>query len=354
MISIGIIGGTGYTGKELVKYCLSHPFVKDFQIYANSSAGESLFSIFPDLMGYTENVVVESINNISLEHDLYFTALPHGEALKYVPDLISNNKYVIDLGGDYRLDYEELYIQWYKYTHTSPYLLKSKVYGLADYQSTDYNKAQLIANPGCYPTATLLSLLPLLPNFADKILSVSSIAYSGTSGAGKSSKPEYLLSEMDGNVKAYNVNHHRHEPEILQQLFKNGFHSPFSFTTHLLPVAKGIYATSSIHLNDVVDHEEIIEYYKNSYENSPFIRIRNFPPELKWVTDTNFCDINISIKDKVIIVTTAIDNLIKGASGQAFQNMNKLYGWDETLGLLKPVYSTLSADGKEFKDVSVY
>ncbi len=344
MISIGIIGGTGYTGKELVKYCLTHPFVKNFQIYANSSAGENLFSIFPDLIGYTDNLIIESINNISFEHDLYFVALPHGEALKYVPKLISNNKYVIDLGGDYRLDYEELYIQWYKYTHTSPYLLKSKVYGLADHPSTNYDKAQLIANPGCYPTATLLSLLPLLPNLADNILSVSCTAYSGTSGAGKNPKPEFLLSEMDGNVKAYNVNQHRHEPEILQQLFKNGFHSPFSFTTHLLPVSKGIYVTSSIHLNETVNHEEVMELYKNTYSNSLFVRIRNLPPELKWVVDTNFCDISISIKDKLIIVTTAIDNLIKGASGQAFQNMNKIYGWDETSGLLK----------KEFKNVSVY
>ena len=351
MISIGIIGGTGYTGKELVKYCLSHPLVRNFQIYASSSAGENLFSIFPDLIGYTDNIVVESISNISPEHDLYFVALPHGEALKYVPHLISNNKYVIDLGGDYRLDYEELYIQWYKYTHTSPYLLKSKVYGLADHPSTRYDKAQLIANPGCYPTATLLSLLPLLPGIAENILSVSCVAYSGTSGAGKSPKPDLLLSEMDGNVKAYNVNQHRHEPEILQQLFKNGFHSPFSFTTHLLPVSKGIYVTSSIHLNEAVDHEEIMELYKTAYSNSPFIRIRNLPPELKWVTDTNFFDMSISIKDKLIIVTAAIDNLIKGASGQAVQNMNKLYGWDETSGLLN---SALQSGKKEFKHVSVY
>ena len=351
MISIGIVGGTGYTGKELIKYCLSHPFIKNFQIYANGNAGENLFSLFPDLVGYAENVVIESINNISLEHDLYFIALPHGEALKYVPHLISNNKYVIDLGGDYRLDYEELYIQWYKYTHTSPYLLKSKLYGLADYSKTNYEQVRLVSNPGCYPTATLLSLLPLLPDLVNDILSVSCSAYSGTSGAGKNPKQELLLSEMNGNVKAYNINQHRHEPEILQQLFKNGFHSPFSFTTHLLPISKGIYVTSSIHLNKAIDYQKVLELYNNIYENSPFIRIRNFPPELKWVIDTNFCDINISVKDKVIIVTAAIDNLVKGASGQAFQNMNKLYGWDETSGLLR---SAVQSDKKELKNVSVY
>jgi N-acetyl-gamma-glutamyl-phosphate reductase len=181
-------------------------------------------------------------------------------------------------------------------------------------------------------------------------LSVSCNAYSGTSGAGKSPKSELLLSEMDGNVKAYNVNQHRHEPEILQQLFKNGFHSPFSFTTHLLPVSKGIYATSSVHFKDTINADKIIEAFKNVYANSSFVRIRHTPPELKWVVDTNFCDINISIKDKLLIITAAIDNLIKGAAGQAFQNMNKIFDWDETSGLLK--FS--EAGKKEYKNVSVY
>lgn len=344
MISVGIIGGTGYTGKELIKFCSQHAFVKEYKIYANSSAGESLFSLFPDLIGILDNQKIGSVKELSYEHDLFFAALPHGEALKIIPELISNGKYVIDLGGDYRLDFEELYIQWYKFTHTSSYLLKSKVYGLADFPGTNYKNVKLIANPGCYPTAVLLGLLPLLPDYSENILSVSCIAYSGTSGAGKSAKTELLLSEMDNNVKAYNVNQHRHEPEILQQLYKSGFHSPLSFTTHLLPVSKGIYSTISVHLNEKINVAEILTAYEKSYSDSSFVRIRNFPPELKWVVDSNFCDINISVKDKILIITTAIDNLIKGASGQAVQNMNKLFGWEETAGILS----------KELKNVSVY
>jgi N-acetyl-gamma-glutamyl-phosphate reductase len=351
MLSIGIIGGTGYTGKELVKYCSAHPFVKDYHIYGDKSAGEQLYTIFPDLQSIVEDLQVGSIKNISLEHDLYFIALPHGEALNYVPNLIANNKYVIDLGGDYRLNVEELYNQWYKFTHTSSYLLNSKIYGLADFWGTNYENHKLIANPGCYPTAVLLSLLPLVVNFSDKILSVSCIAYSGTSGAGKKAKAELLLSEMDGNVKAYNVNEHKHEPEILQQLNKYEFNSPLSFTTHLLPIAKGIYVTTSVHLNDSLKFEEILDAYNEGYSKSPFVRMRKTPPELQWVVNTNFCDISLSLKNKVLIITSAIDNLIKGASGQAIQNMNKLFGWDETLGF----YASKSGEiNKELKNVSVY
>jgi N-acetyl-gamma-glutamyl-phosphate reductase len=335
MISIGIIGGTGYTGKILIEYLSYHPFIKDFQVYAKSSAGENLHELFPGFDGITENIVIKSSEEISYDHDLYFVALPAGEALNFIPALIGKGKYVIDLGGDYRLDFEELYIQWYKFTHTSPYLLKEKVYGLADHPLTDYSDTKLISNPGCYPTAILLSLLPLLPEFSGIIKSVSCIAYSGTSGAGKSSREDLLLSEMYGNVKAYNVNSHKHEPEILQQLYKNGFHSSFSFTPHLLPAVRGIYTTSSVHLSDEVEGSKIEEAYKNIYQNSPFIRIRHKPPELQWVVNSNFCDIKISVKGKVLIVTAAIDNLVKGASGQAIQNMNKLFGWDDTTGLLK-------------------
>jgi len=249
---------------------------------------------------------------------------------------------------------DRLYIQWYKFTHTSPHLLKDKVYGLADYPSTNYNDKRLVANPGCYPTAILLSLLPILPEFADKILSVSCVAYSGTSGAGKSSREDLLLSEMYGNVKAYSINDHKHEPEILQQLYKNGFHSPFSFTPHLLPLARGIYITSSIHLSEEMEEEKIEKIYKNIYQKSPFIRLRKNPPEIQWVIDTNFCDINVSISGKALIITTAIDNLVKGASGQAMQNMNKLFGWNETSGLLKHSCLGIAADKKELKNVSVH
>lgn len=334
MISIGVIGGSGYTGKKILEFCNNHPFVKDVTVYGNSTAGKPILSVFPDLTGIIDDSEILSAGNLSFDHDLYFIALPHGEALNYVPALISNNKKVIDLGGDYRLDSEIEYEKWYKLSHNSPELLNQKLYALADYPKTDYSNISLIANPGCYPTATLLGLLPLTEKFNNEILSVSVAAYSGTSGAGKSAKTELLMSEMYGNVRAYNVNKHRHQPEIFQALNKNGFDAPFSFTTHLLPVAVGIYATTTIHLKSNASENEIIDLYKNTYADSDFVRLRNTPPDLTWVTGTNFCDINVSVKDKIVVITSAIDNLIKGAAGQAVQNMNKLYNWNEKLGLL--------------------
>jgi N-acetyl-gamma-glutamyl-phosphate reductase len=343
MISVGIIGGSGYTGKKLVQFCNNHPFIEEFVVYGNSSAGQSLSSLFPEFDNIIQNSAIGSMDNLG-EHDLYFIALPHGEALKVVPELISKGKKVIDLGGDYRLDSKEEYELWYGKTHTSPELLNSKIYGLADYQSIDFTGANLIANPGCYPTATLLSLIPFVDSFGDEIITASTVAYSGTSGAGKTPKQELLMSEMDGNVSAYNLNKHRHQPEILQMLKTFEFNSPFSFSTHLLPVAVGIYATTSIHLKNSISEKEIVSKYKSFYSESPFVRIREIPPQLNWVVNTNFCDINISIKDRVLIITSAIDNLIKGASGQAIQNMNILFGWDETLSLLN----------NGVKNVSVY
>ena len=333
MISIGIIGGSGYTGKKLLQFCENHPFIKDYKVYANKSAGQNLSQIFPDLVDQITDSKIESAENISADHDVYFVALPHGEALNIVPALFYAGKQIIDLGGDFRLDDKDEYQKWYHLEHSSPFLLSEKVYGLADYYTTDYANKTLVANPGCYPTATLLSLLPLVENFKNEILSVSTIAYSGTSGAGKTPKQELLLSEMDGNVSAYNVNKHRHQPEILQALTKHGFNSSFSFTTHLLPIAVGIYATTSVHLNNAINEKDLKNIYESIYHSSTFVRLRDVPPNLSWVVNTNYCDINISVKDNVLIITSAIDNLIKGASGQAFQNMNKLYGWDESLGL---------------------
>jgi N-acetyl-gamma-glutamyl-phosphate reductase len=334
LISIGIIGGSGYTGKKLLELCSSHPYVERIKVYGNSTAGENLSSIFPDLVNVIEDKVIESVSNITFDSDVYFVALPHGEATYYVPLLISHGKKVIDLGGDYRLDNIDDYETWYKLKHTSANLLDKKLYGLADLSAADYANYNLIANPGCYPTATLLSLLPFISNFSDEVVTVSTVAYSGTSGAGKSAKTDLLMSEMNGNVRAYNVNNHRHQPEILQELNKSGFNSPFSFTTHLLPVSVGIYATTSIHLKNKIDAELVRQVYESTYTKSAFVRIRSTPPNLNWVVGTNFCDINISVKDKVVVITTAIDNLIKGAAGQAVQNMNKLFEWDEKLGLI--------------------
>jgi len=338
MISVGIIGGTGYTGKYLLEYINQHEEIADYTIYANTSASIELLEIFPEFMGVLDNQIIQSVNDLSFDHDLYFVSLPHGESLKYIPSILENGIKVIDLGGDYRLDSKELYSKWYGFTHNSSELLSEKVYGLADITNEKLLNSNFISNPGCYPTSVQLGLIPLVKGFSDDIISISTVSYSGASGAGKKAKTELMLSELDGNVKAYNVNQHRHQPEIEQELVKYGMKSPFAFTTHLLPIARGIYSTSTIHLNYEIDEEEIKQKYFNEYSDSKFVRMRNTPPELKWVVNTNFCDINISVKDKTVIITSTIDNLIKGASGQAIQNMNKMYGWEETLGLLNSNY----------------
>jgi N-acetyl-gamma-glutamyl-phosphate reductase len=335
MISVGIIGGTGYTGKYLLEFIKEHNKIDNYTLYAKKSAGSRLFDVFPELVGIVEDQTIQSVDNLSYEHDLFFVSLPHGESLKYVPAILNKGIKVIDLGGDFRLDTKELYKEWYKFEHTSVNLLSEKIYGLADVQSEKISGTNFIANPGCYPTSIQLALIPLVEKYSDDILSISSVSYSGTSGAGKSAKTELLLSELDGNAKAYNVNTHRHQPEIEQELKKYGMKSPFAFTTHLLPIARGIYSTSTIHMYSEVSEDEIKEYYLNKYADSKFVRMRNVPPEIKWVVNTNFCDINISAKGKTVVITSTIDNLIKGASGQAVQNMNIMFGWDETLGILR-------------------
>ncbi len=334
MISVGVIGGTGYTGKYLLEFIKQHKMIADYTIYANKSAGSKLLDIFPELLGVIENQTIQSVKELSYSHDLYFISLPHGESLKYIPTLLEKGIKVIDLGGDYRLDSRELYDEWYGFEHSSENLLVEKIYGLADIKNSDIKNSNFISNPGCYPTSIQLALIPLIKKYTNNISTISSVSYSGTSGAGKSAKTEMLHAEIDGNVKAYNINKHRHQPEIEQELIKVGMKSPFAFTTHLLPIARGIYSTSTVHLNSVIDENEIKELYLKEYEKSKFIRIRDIPPELKWVVNTNFCDINISAKNKTVIITSTIDNLIKGASGQAVQNMNKMFGWDETLGIL--------------------
>lgn len=330
MISVGIIGGSGYTGKKLYQICSRHSEVKNIKVYGKATAGESLYSRFPELNSITSNGEIVSMEEISEEHDIYFTALPHGESLKYIPSLVHRGKKIIDLGGDFRFDDSRQYSEWYGITHNSPGLLKRKSYGLADVQN-DFN-TNLISNPGCYPTSVLLSLLPL-QDYSNEIISISSVCYSGTSGAGKAPKQELLLSEMHSNVAAYNVNNHRHQPEIEQELKKTKINSPYSFTTHLLPIPVGIYSTSAVHLSSSIDEKELEQTYNNFYKNKFFVRLRNVPPNLKWVINTNFCDINVSAAGKIIVITSAIDNLIKGAAGQAVQNMNKLFGYEETTGL---------------------
>ena len=255
MISVAIIGGSGYTGKYIVKFINDHINVSDLSIYANKSAGKTLHDVFPDLIGEVDNQTIFNVSDLKSSHDVYFFALPHGESFKYIPSLIQIYKKVIDLGADFRLDNAELFSEVYNLEHSSPDLLQSKIYGLAEIQS-DYSSYNLIANPGCYPTAVLLSTIPIVNNYANVIQSISTVAYSGLSGAGKKTSQDLLFSENYNSVKAYNVGTHRHEAEISQELNKYGAKINYSLTTHLLPVFSGIYSTTIIHLKDDISQSE--------------------------------------------------------------------------------------------------
>jgi len=333
LISVGIIGGTGYTGKYLIKFLQKHKNVYAFDVYGKNNAGKKLYDLFPSFQGFVENKTVLPVNDISFEHQIYFVSLPHGESMNLIPALLNKNKKVIDLGGDFRLDDKELYDKWYGFEHKFPEYLKLKQYGLADINGSLLKEADFIANPGCYPTSVLLGLYPLIKNFNDQVKNISVVSYSGTSGAGKKARADLLFSEMFGNVKAYSVNKHRHQPEIEQELKKIGFNGDLSFTTHLLPVERGIYSTITVYLENEADKDEIISEYEKQYNESEFIRLRKTPPELKWVVETNYCDINVSVRNNSVIITSALDNLIKGAAGQAVQNLNNIYGWNSSTGL---------------------
>lgn len=331
MISVAIIGGSGYTGKYIVKFCNEHPNIEEFEIYANKSAKSTIHDVFPDLVGEVENKTIKSVLDLDQSHEVYFFALPHGESFKYIPELASIGKKIIDLGADFRLDDSDAFLNTYQLEHPAKKYLNAKNYGLADiHDSYDYN---LIANPGCYPTAALLSSIPIVKNFPNNIQSISTVSYSGLSGAGKKASQSLLFSENYNSVKAYNVGTHRHEVEIAQELKKYSSNVDYSLTTHLLPVFSGIYSTTIIHMNTNISQTEIDQLYKYQYDKTAFVRLRETPPELKWAIGTNYCDINAKSIGNKIIVTAAIDNLIKGASGQAMQNMNKLFGWEESLGI---------------------
>ncbi len=208
MISVGIIGGSGYTGKYIVKFCNEHPNINEFDVYANKSAYKNIHDIFPDLVSEIENKTIKNVSELDLSHDVYFFALPHGESLKYIPMLLDNNKKVIDLGADFRLDNKDVFFKTYQINHPAVKYLEEKEYGLAETHKNYYYN--LIANPGCYPTAALLSTIPIVKNYFANIQNIVTVSYSGLSGAGKKASPNLLFSENYNSVKAYNVGTHRH------------------------------------------------------------------------------------------------------------------------------------------------
>lgn len=339
MKKIGIVGATGYTGAELVRILLNHSKVEITSLTAKINKAQPFSKIFPHFKNIfdMECEVFENVEKVADKVDLVFLAVPHTVALELVPEFLEKGKKVIDLSADYRFDDAEIYEKWYGLKHTHSSLLKEKVYGLPEIYRDKIKKSDLIANPGCYPTSVILGAFPLVKmGLVDEVL-VNSL--SGVSGAGRTADLSLIFPEIEGNLKAYKVASHRHQPEMAEQLSKtSGSNIKVTFVPHLVPVSRGILTTMYIKLNKPADKNKIWEQYKQTYKNELFIQLlpEGETPQVKLVRGTNNCQISVNVKDDLAIIITAIDNLIKGASGQAVQNMNLMYGWDEAEGLTTP------------------
>lgn len=339
MIRVAIWGTTGYTGLELIRLLLNHPEVKVTRLFSHTYSGEKFSVIYPHIerfapINLTSEEEFERIKEE--EFDLAFLALPSGLSADKASLLVKSGKKVIDLSSDFRLKDLKDYETWYNFTHPYPELVKEAVYGLPELNREKIKDARLIANPGCYPTSFLLGVAPILKEnlVSGRWLYVDS--KSGTSGAGRKASTDMSFSEMEGALKPYNVGKHRHIPEMEQEaslLARTNI--KIAFTPSLAPISRGILTTIYIPLKERMDTESIYKKYLDFYRESYFVRILpvGMFPSTKSVRGSNFCDIGIAMEEEIAIVTVAIDNLVKGASGQAIQNMNIMYNLPENYGL---------------------
>ncbi len=335
MIKVGIVGGTGYTGVELLRLLATHPEVSLHAITSRSEAGMPVSELFPNLRGHVD--LVFSVPNADelAECDVVFFATPHTVAMALVPELIKRGTRVIDLSADFRLKDANLWEHWYNMPHTCPELLEQAVYGLPEINRQQIKTAQLIAVPGCYPTATQLGFLPLLENALIDPTHLIADTKSGVSGAGRKAAIGGLLAESSESMKAYGVAGHRHLPEIQQGLNLVSKQTVgLTFVPHLTPMIRGIHATLYGQLTSSVDLQALFE---QRYANEPFVDVMpaGSHPETRSVRGTNTCRIAVHQPQdgNTVIVLSVIDNLVKGASGQAIQNMNIMFNFDEMLGI---------------------
>jgi N-acetyl-gamma-glutamyl-phosphate reductase len=337
-IRVGILGVSGYTGREVFALLLKHPGVRITYVAANSTCGP-MSEIYPEFLNRTTLVCQKfDIKETIKKCDLVFLALPHTESMNVVPKLLKAGLHVIDLSADYRLKNSKVYETWYSHKHTDAKNLGKAVYGMPELFRQKIKGATFVANPGCYPTAAILGLAPLISTRTD-ILSIAVDAKSGVSGAGRKASVGLLSSEVNENFKAYKVLSHQHSPEIEQYLSQlAGKATHIHFVAHLLPINRGILNTMYVQLKDGITLNQLHSLYKKFYKIEPFVRVHPLgqQPETKNVANTNFCDIGLAVSadKKMVVVTSAIDNLVKGAAGQAVQNMNIMVGFNETEGLL--------------------
>jgi len=337
MIKVSIIGCTGYVGEELIRILLKHKQVNISHLVSKSFAGQMLSSVYKNYIGEFDTKLEElDIQEVCSDSDVVFTALPHGTSAEIVKQIASKDVKIIDMSGDFRYDNAAVYEKWYRTSHTAKELLDKAVYGLSEVYADDIKKASIVGNPGCYTTCSILPLLPLIKNCAIEKDGIIVDAKSGVSGAGRKESLALSFTETNENFKAYGVTNHRHTSEIEQELGKAaGEEVKISFTPHLLPIKRGILVTSYCTLKEEIKREDILEAY-DVYKNRPFVKVmEDGLPEIKFVTGSNNIYIGFEIDERLnrIIVVSVIDNLIKGAAGQAIQNMNMMFGLSETEGL---------------------
>jgi N-acetyl-gamma-glutamyl-phosphate reductase len=341
-IKVGILGGTGYVGIELVRLLSRHSNVEITRIISQSFAGKPVSEIYPNLKGVCDIVCSKlDIDDIAANCGVVFTALPHGASKEVIPALFAKNIKIIDMSGDYRYDDKAIYEKWYGEPHTSPELLEQSVYGLCEVHRDKIKQAKLVGNPGCYTTCSILALAPAVANGIIDNKSIIIDAKSGITGAGRSLSLDFLFCEAAETAKAYKVATHRHTSEIEQELSRfAGENIELSFTPHLIPIKRGILSTNYANLKKSVSVEEVHKIYSDFYKNKPFVRICDVGtlPEIKNVAGSNFVDIGIAVDERLsrLVVVSCIDNLVKGAAGQAVQNMNIMFGFDEVDGLNAP------------------
>lgn len=342
MLRVAILGGSGYTGSELLRLLLSHPHVKVTAVTSERSSGFPVSDIFLNFRGTDLKFEALDLRVLTKKADLFFLCLPHKTSQETAAFLHKAGKKVIDLSADYRIKNPKVYQEWYNIPHLYTSLLKKAVYGLPEIYRKQIKRSSLIANPGCYPVSALLALAPIIAkNFIDTD-SIIIDSKSGASGAGRSPAQPFMYCEVNESVKAYAVTSHRHTPEIEQELSAISKKKVnIIFTPHLMPMDRGILSTVYVRLKGSVNISKVQKLYQDFYRNEPFVRVlkNGVYPNTKAVKGSNFCDLSVFLNERnsrgrTLTIVSVIDNLLKGASGSAVQNMNIMYGFNETAGLL--------------------
>ncbi len=339
MIKVAICGGSGYTGAELLRILSGHPEVEITAVTSEKSAGKKITDLFPHLHKYSY-LVYEPLDKEKIlnKADVFFMALPHGASQEAVDYFFKRSKKVIDLSADYRLSDPSVYAEWYNTPHNYADTLKNAVYGLPELYREEIKYSSLIANPGCYPTSAILALYPAIKQGIIDIESITIDSKSGTSGAGRKAEVGFSYCEVNEGFKAYGIGVHRHTPEIEQELsIIAGKKIVVNFTPHLVPMDRSIISTIYAKMLKKADTAAILKIYKNLYDLEPFVNVLDDGvfPNAKNVRGSNYCEIGLRVNERTntLIIVSAIDNLVKGASGQAVQNMNIIMGFKETTAL---------------------